>query len=290
MLRGDGGYGAASSARPLRQGQTGSLAPFESLPVSTGPGEAGRAMPGADVELTDVEAANVVQDRARSPEAEVPEPVCRICHDDLSAPPGHPVTLECACKGGLRAAHKRCALRWFRSRGDAVCEVCNRHTGLSLSREDDGTRRQGRAEARTRPPRTPLATTPRRLQTTTPRSAGATTRRILERQPMVMLPAKPPRSRVVFGGEARDEARDEALGSGTTSSAARSSLRTRFTIPTRDPTFVRDPTSRRAPHAHMRRDVSIASFVMSTRRDPREVSRYATSRRWSLRSSSRRRF
>lgn len=99
-------------------------------------------MPGADVELTDVEAANVVQDRARSPEAEVPEPVCRICHDDLSAPPGHPVTLECACKGGLRAAHKRCALRWFRSRGDAVCEVCNRHTGLSLSREGDGTRRQ----------------------------------------------------------------------------------------------------------------------------------------------------
>ena len=99
-------------------------------------------MPGADVELTDVEAANVVQDRARSPEAEVPEPVCRICHDDLSAPPGHPVTLECACKGGLRAAHKRCALRWFRSRGDAVCEVCNRDTGLSLSREGDGTRRQ----------------------------------------------------------------------------------------------------------------------------------------------------
>lgn len=110
-------------------------------------------MPGTDVELADVELADVelvdvveladaVRERARpGSEAEDAEPVCRICHDDLSASPGHPVTLKCACKGGLRAAHARCALRWFRSRGDAVCEVCNQHTGLSLAREADRARR-----------------------------------------------------------------------------------------------------------------------------------------------------
>ena len=76
-------------------------------------------MPGTDVELTDVELADVVQDRAQPPDAEDAEPVCRICHDDLSSSPGHPVTLKCACKGALRAAHAQCALRWFRSRGDA---------------------------------------------------------------------------------------------------------------------------------------------------------------------------
>ena len=110
-------------------------------------------MPGTDVELADVELADAelvdvveladaVRERARpGSEAEDAEPVCRICHDDLSASPGHPVTLKCACKGGLRAAHARCALRWFRSRGDAVCEVCNEHTGLSLAREADRARR-----------------------------------------------------------------------------------------------------------------------------------------------------
>ena len=95
----------------------------------------------ADAELVDVELADAVRERARPGfEAEDAEPVCRICHDDLSASPGHPVTLKCACKGGLRAAHARCALRWFRSRGDAVCEVCNQHTGLSLAREADRAR------------------------------------------------------------------------------------------------------------------------------------------------------
>ena len=151
MLRGDGGYGATSSAPPVGRED----APVEDrLPVSTGPGEAGagaRAMPGTDVdladvdladaELVDVELADAVRERARpGSEAEDAEPVCRICHDDLSASPGHPVTLKCACKGGLRAAHARCALRWFRSRGDAVCEVCNQHTGLSLAREADRAR------------------------------------------------------------------------------------------------------------------------------------------------------
>ena len=116
-------------------------------------------MPGTDVELADVdladaelvdgELADAVRERARpGSEAEDAEPVCRICHDDLSASPGHPVTLKCACKGGLRAAHARCALRWFRSRGDAVCEVCNQHTGLSLAREADRARRARAPETR----------------------------------------------------------------------------------------------------------------------------------------------
>lgn len=103
----------------------------------------------ADAELVDVELADAVRERARpGSEAEDAEPVCRICHDDLSASPGHPVTLKCACKGGLRAAHARCALRWFRSRGDAVCEVCNQHTGLSLAREADRARRARAPETR----------------------------------------------------------------------------------------------------------------------------------------------
>ena len=58
MLRGDGGYGATSSAPPVGRED----APVEDrLPVSTGPGEAGagaRAMPGTDVELADVELAD----------------------------------------------------------------------------------------------------------------------------------------------------------------------------------------------------------------------------------------
>ena len=99
-------------------------------------------MAGTDVELTDVELGDVVHRRAQSPDAADAEPVCRICHDDLCASPGHPVTLKCACKGALRAAHAQCALRWFRSRGDAVCEICEEHTGLSLSHGVDRMRHQ----------------------------------------------------------------------------------------------------------------------------------------------------
>jgi hypothetical protein len=315
MLRGDGGYGAASSARPLRQGQTGSLAPFESLPVSTGPGEAGRAYARrgrrADGRRGGERGAGPrAIARGRGSRARVQDMPRRLVRSPR--PPGdagvrvqgRPAGRAQAVRAAVVPVPRRRRVRGLqpthrpesvpRGRRDEA-PARARHTrgspGLSrATRRVAGTGTQRRAEARTRPPRTPPATTPRRLQTTTPRSAGATTRRILERQPMVILPAKPPKpSRVVFGGEARDEARHVA-GSGTASSAARSSLRTRFTIPTRDPTFVRDPTSRRAPHAHMRRDVSIASFVVSTRRDPREVSRYATSRRWSPRSLSRRRF
>lgn len=54
------------------------------------------------------------------------ERVCRICSDDLTPEQfasGEAIRLACQCKGAMERAHRECALKWFKFRGEAACEV-----------------------------------------------------------------------------------------------------------------------------------------------------------------------
>ena len=69
-----------------------------------------------------------------SDEEEAHPPLCRICHDLWS--PSEGLQLDCKCRGPLALVHTRCALIWFRSRGDSKCEVCDSDTRLVISRRE----------------------------------------------------------------------------------------------------------------------------------------------------------
>jgi hypothetical protein len=146
------GYGSTSSHFTFR---ATTPRPFERARVSSGQDELGRGADGAtgtELEMTetdDVELANVAQPNGCDGAEEAD--VCRICHDDLTdTARGQAVVLQCGCKGALSVAHRRCALRWFRSRGDSTCEVCNEDTELNLA-PDDG-ERAGVTRRTRRPP------------------------------------------------------------------------------------------------------------------------------------------
>ena len=51
-------------------------------------------------------------------------PFCRICMVGDDAESGALCSLRCACKGGLRLVHAKCADAWFLLRGSGQCEVC----------------------------------------------------------------------------------------------------------------------------------------------------------------------
>ena len=67
-------------------------------------------------------------------DADAHPPLCRICHDVWS--PSEGLQLDCKCRGPLALVHTRCALIWFRSRGDSKCEVCDSDTRLEISRRE----------------------------------------------------------------------------------------------------------------------------------------------------------
>ncbi|CAL9074833.1 RINGv [Musa troglodytarum] len=52
---------------------------------------------------------------------------CRICHLNLEedAPEsGVQILLGCSCKNDLGIAHKLCAEKWFKTKGNKTCEIC----------------------------------------------------------------------------------------------------------------------------------------------------------------------
>lgn len=57
---------------------------------------------------------------------------CRMCLGGLADSDEPLCTLRCSCKGGLSAVHRSCADRWFASKGDGVCELCQQ-PGWKLS-------------------------------------------------------------------------------------------------------------------------------------------------------------
>lgn len=51
------------------------------------------------------------------------EAVCRICLIELGDGL-ETIKMECNCRGELALAHQECAIKWFSTKGNRICDVC----------------------------------------------------------------------------------------------------------------------------------------------------------------------